>query len=33
LIGSAIYVAALLALGLIPDEIREALPWRRRHAV
>jgi O-antigen/teichoic acid export membrane protein len=32
-IGSAIYVAALLALGLVPAEIREAVLRHRRHAV
>jgi O-antigen/teichoic acid export membrane protein len=31
-LGSAIYIAALFAFGLIPDEIREALFRRPRHA-
>jgi hypothetical protein len=29
-VGSALYLAALLALGIIPAEIREALFRRRR---
>jgi O-antigen/teichoic acid export membrane protein len=32
LLGSALYAAALLALGIVPEEIREALFHRRRHA-
>jgi O-antigen/teichoic acid export membrane protein len=32
ILGSAIYIAALLALGLIPAEIRAALFRRRHHA-
>jgi O-antigen/teichoic acid export membrane protein len=32
-LGSAIYIVALLVLGLIPDEIREALFRRHRPAV
>lgn len=33
MLGSALYVAALLALGIIPAEIREALFRRRRPAI
>jgi O-antigen/teichoic acid export membrane protein len=33
LLGSSLYVAALLALGIVPEEIREALLHRHRHAL
>jgi hypothetical protein len=33
MLGAALYVAALLALGIVPPEIREALLRRHRAAV